>query len=36
MIETKFKEKVVEQIPGAKQALDIKKKAEKIKEVIDS
>lgn len=36
MIEAKFKEKVVEQIPGAKQALDLKKKAEAIKDVIDS
>lgn len=36
MIEAKFKEKVVEQIPGAKQALDIKKKAKTIKDVLDS
>jgi len=36
MIEAKFKEKVVEQIPGAKQVVNLKKKAEKIKDVIDS
>ena len=36
MIEAELKEKVVEQIPGAKQALNIKKKAKAIKDVIDS
>ena len=36
MIEAKFKEKVMEQVPGAKQALNLKKKAEAIKDVIDS
>lgn len=36
MIEAKFKEKVMGQIPGAKQALNLKKKAETIKDVIDS
>ena len=36
IIEAKFKEKVVEQIPGAKQALNLKKKAEAVKDVIDS
>lgn len=36
MIEAKIKEKVMEQIPGAKQALNVKKKAEIIKDVLDS
>ena len=36
IIEAQFKEKVVEQIPGAKQALNLKKKAETIKDVLDS
>ena len=36
MIEAQLKEKVVEQIPGAKQALHLKKKAETIKDVLDS
>ena len=32
--EAKMAEKVLEQVPGAKKAVEVKKKAEKIKEII--
>lgn len=34
-LENKLTEKVVQQIPGVKQAMDVKKKVDKIKEIID-
>jgi sec-independent protein translocase protein TatA len=33
-LETKVVEKVLEQVPGVKKAMDVKKKAEKIKELV--
>ncbi len=33
-VETKVVEKVLEQVPGVKKAMDVKKKAEKIKELV--
>ncbi len=36
LLESKIKEKVVEQIPGVKKALDVKRKAKIIKDAIDS
>jgi sec-independent protein translocase protein TatA len=34
-LEDKVVDKVLEQVPGVKQAMDVKKKAEKIKKIID-
>lgn len=34
-LENKLAEKVVEQIPGVKKAVDVKKKVEKVKKIID-
>ena len=33
-LETKVVEKVLEKVPGVKKAMDVKKKAEKIKELV--
>ena len=33
-LETKIVDKVMEQVPGVKKAMDVKKKAEKIKELV--
>ncbi|MFZ7113226.1 MAG: Sec-independent protein translocase subunit TatA/TatB [Desulfatiglandales bacterium] len=35
-IENKLAEKVMEQVPGVKQAMDAKKKAEKVKDILKS
>ena len=34
-LENKLAEKVVQQIPGVKQAMDVKKKVDKVKKIID-
>lgn len=34
-LENKLAEKVVEQIPGVKKAMDVKKKVEKVKKIIE-
>ena len=34
-LENKLAEKVVEQIPGVKKAIDVKKKVEKVKKIIE-
>ena len=34
-LEAKVAEKVAEQVPGVKKAMDIKKKAEKIKKIVE-
>ena len=34
-LENKLAEKVVEQIPGVKKAMDVKKKVDKVKKIID-
>ncbi len=34
-IETKLGEKVLEQVPGVKKVMDVKKKAEKVKKMIE-
>ncbi len=34
-LENKLTEKVVQQIPGVKQAMDVKKKVDKVKKIID-
>ena len=34
-LENKLAEKVVEQIPGVKKAIDVKKKVDKVKKIID-
>ncbi|MBW1978202.1 MAG: twin-arginine translocase TatA/TatE family subunit [Deltaproteobacteria bacterium] len=34
-IENKLAQKVIEQAPGAKKVLDVKKKVEKVKDIID-
>ena len=34
-LENKLAEKVVEQIPGVKKAMDVKKKVEKVKKIIN-
>ena len=34
-IESKITEKVLEQVPGVKQAMDMKKKVDKVKKIID-
>jgi sec-independent protein translocase protein TatA len=34
-LENKLAEKVVQQIPGVRQAMDVKKKVDKVKKIID-
>jgi len=34
-LESKLTEKVMEQVPGVKKALDVKKKIEKVKDIVD-
>lgn len=34
-LETKLTEKVMEQVPGVKKAMDVKKKIEKVKDIVE-
>jgi len=34
-LESKLTEKVIEQVPGVKKAMDVKKKIDKVKDIID-